>query len=206
MQLATTPNRREQRSASSTARSSSAVHIDVAGALRNPLLTPPQPARETSSCSRLTPSETSTSTEAVAPGSQRGPDTGSIPARLPASFPKTSASTPSKTTSPPRVFGADDPTNAQTSTLIAAIGTSDMSGRPTPRLVGLAGRTRGHAEGAADLRTVVGIAAVVGVSTTGAIDVAGRVTRVPPDEHAEIATNNAPTPRLRTPLRITPRV
>lgn len=147
-----------------------------------------------------------TSTDAAAPGSHRGPETGSIPASPFAAFSNVSASRPSNTTSPRKVFGGADPAYAHISTLIAAIGTSDASGRPTPLFVGVAGRSRGHREGADDLRTVVGIAVVVGVVTNIGTDVGGAVTLEPPDEHAENATNNEPTPRRRSRRRITPGV
>jgi len=165
------------------------------------LLTPRQPASDATNCSTFNPSVTTTSTDAAAPGSQRGPEKGSIPVRPFAAFSSPSASEPPNTTRPynGRVL---DPTYVHTSTLTAAMGTSEKSRRPTPRLAGVAEKRRGHRERDVDVRTVVGSGADVGVTTTTAV-VVDTVACFPPDEHPAKPTSKPHTPKHQSRRRTT---
>jgi hypothetical protein len=200
MQLAERPNRRPQRSANAIASRRTAVDDGVPAPLSNPLLTPRQPASDAKNCSTRSPSEIAMTTDAAAPGSQRGPDTGSIPATPFNALAIVSAAAPSNATSLRSAPAATNPPYAHTSTSTAAIATSDMSRRATPRWAKFLGRPLGHDEGFGDSRTTVGNGLAPGTEIAEAgIAVAGALPVPPPDEHDATAINNvnAPTQRRR---------
>jgi hypothetical protein len=201
MQLAERPNRRPQRSANAIARRRTAVDDGVPAPLRNPLLTPRHPASDAKNCSTRNPSEMAMTTDAAGPGSQRGPDTGSIPATPFNALATVSAAAPSNAMWLRSAPGATDPPYAHTSTSTAAIATSDMSRRATPRWAKFVGRPLGHDEGIVDFRTTVGNGLAPGteIANAAGIAVAGALAVPRPDEHDATTINNvnAPTQRRR---------
>ena len=124
-------------------------------------------------------------TDAPAPGSQRGPDTGSIPATPFTALPIVVAAAPKNATWLRGAPGATDPPYVHTSTSTTAIATSEMSRRATPRCVkftGFTGRRPGHDEGPVAARTAAGngldpgteIATNAGIGAVGALEVPRR--------------------------------
>lgn len=132
-------------------------------------------------------------TDAAGPGSQRGPDKGSIPATPFIAFTIVVAAAPSNAT---RLRGATDPPYVHTSTLTTAIATSEMSRRATPRCAKVAGRPPGHDEGLADSRTAVGNGLDPGteIATTAGIVVVGALAVPRLDEHDAKASSNVHAP------------
>jgi hypothetical protein len=196
MQLADSPNRRLQRSANAITRRRTAVDDGVPAPLNNPSLTPRQPESDANSCSTRSPSEIAITTDAAGPGSQRGPDTGSIPATPFNALAIVSAAAPSNATWLRSAPAATDPPYAHTSTPTAAIATSDMSRRATPRWAKFIGRPAAHDERFVDLRTTAGNGLAPGteIAKTAGIVVAGALTVPRPDEHDATATNNVNAP------------
>lgn len=173
--------------------------------LNNPLLTPRQPVSDAKKCSTRSPSEIATTTNAAGPGSQRGPDTGSIPATPFNALAIVSAAAPSNATWLRNAPGAPDRPYAHTSTSTAATATSEMSRRATPFWSKLAGMTPGHDEGFVDFRTTVGNGRAPGTEIAKAAGIveAGALALPRPDEHDATAINNvnAPTKRRRLSTR-----
>jgi hypothetical protein len=135
-------------------------------------------------------------TDAAAPGSQRGPETGSIPATPFNALAIVSAAAPSNVTSLRSARGATDPPYAHTSASTAAIATSDMSMRATPRWAKFVGRPLGHEERIDDFRTTVGNGLAPGteIAKAAGVAVAGALAVSRPDEHDATAINSVNTP------------
>jgi hypothetical protein len=147
-------------------------------------------------CSTRNPSEMAMTTDAAGPGSQRGPDTGSIPATPFNALATVSAAAPSNAMWLRSAPGATDPPYAHTSTSTAAIATSDMSRRATPRWAKFVGRPLGHDEGIVDFRTTVGNGLAPGteIAKAAGIAVVGALAVPRPDEHDATTINNVNAP------------
>lgn len=137
--------------------------------------------------------------DAPAPGSQRGPDTGSIPATPFTALTIVVAAAPRNATWLRGAPGATDPPYVHTSTLTTAIATSEMSRRATPRCGKFAGRRPGHDEGPAAARTAAGNGVDPGteIATNAGIGAVGALAVPRLDEHDANARTNAHAPTQR---------